>query len=279
MNIKKNILIVFFNYFYYINSCQSAVLNPHGYVAMEQRSLILISFFMMLIIVIPVILMTLFFIWKYRSVNIHGIYTPDWNKSYLIETFIWVVPICIICCLSVLSWKSTHRLEPSKPMISVIKPINIDVISLDWKWLFIYPDYKIATINEIVFPVNTPINLRITSNTVMNSFFVPDLGSQIYAMAGMISKLNLLANQSGHYKGFSSNYSGNGFSNMKFSVISSSNKQYFNQWILKIKHVPYTLKTIKMFNYLANSHNKFNTQYFSDVDCDLLNKIVKQYKN
>jgi len=222
--------------------------------------------------------MTLFFVWKYRITNLHEQYSPNWDQSHRIEILIWTIPILIIIFLAFLSWKSTHRLEPSKPLYSLVKPITIDVVALDWKWLFIYPEYNIATINEVSFPIKTPINFRITSNSVMNSFFIPALGSQIYAMAGMTTKLHLLANEPGNYKGFSANYSGRGFSDMKFSVIASSNKELFDRWVKNVKKSPHTLNTMKMFHYISKSNNKFFIQYFSHADNNLLNKIVKQFK-
>jgi cytochrome o ubiquinol oxidase subunit II len=264
--------------FLLLSGCQSSVLNPKGCISMEQSSLILTSFLVMLLIVIPVIFMTLFFLWKYRITNVHTKYSPNWDQSHSIEILIWTIPILIISFLACLSWKSAHRLEPSKPLHSLITPIKIDVVALDWKWLFIYPEYDIATINEISFPIKTPINFRITSNSVMNSFFVPALGSQIYAMAGMATKVHLLANEPGNYKGFSANYSGSGFSDMKFSVTANSNKELFDRWVKNIKQSPHTLNTMKMFHYIAKSNNKFFIQHFSHVNNNLLNRIMKQFK-
>ncbi|CAL4324535.1 ubiquinol oxidase subunit II [Buchnera aphidicola] len=263
--------------FLFLSGCQSIILDPKGYISMEQSSLIITSFLMMLLVVVPVIFMTVFFVWKYSITSKNTKYSPNWDQSHKIEIFIWVLPILIIFFLACLSWKSAHRLEPSKPIHSFVKPIEIHVVALDWKWLFIYPEYNVATINEISFPINTPIVFRITSNSVMNSFFIPALGSQIYAMAGMETKLHLLANESGYYKGFSANYSGRGFSDMKFSVIATSNKKLFDKWIKNVKKSPYTLNTMKMFHYIAFYKNKFSVQYFSHVNNDLLNKIIHQF--
>ncbi|MDE5285695.1 MAG: cytochrome o ubiquinol oxidase subunit II, partial [Buchnera aphidicola] len=156
------------------------------------------------------IFMTIYFSFKYKNSNKNQIYKPNWCESNKIEVIIWTVPILIISFLAFLTFHYTYKLEPSKHLISKYSPMRIDVVALDWKWLFIYPDYNVATINKIVFPVNRPIIFHITSNSVMNSFFIPSLGSQVYAMPGMITKLNLVANDIGIYNGLSSNYSGKG---------------------------------------------------------------------
>ena len=208
-----------------LSGCDSALLNPKGQIAMEQRSLILTAFGLMLIVVIPAILMAVVFAWKYRASNTNAKYSPNWSHSNKVEAVVWTVPILIILFLGVLTRKSTHALEPGKPIASDVKPVEIEVVALDWKWLFIYPEQGIATVNEIAFPKGTPVNFRITSNSVMNSFFIPTLGSQIYAMAGMQTKLHLIANEPGTFKGISSNFSGRGFSGMKFRAIATPIRQ------------------------------------------------------
>lgn len=261
-----------------LSACQIPLFHPKGYIALEQRSLILISFIMMLIIVVPVICMTIIFSVKYNFVN-NKKYTPDWNHSKIIELFIWIIPICIISFLAILSLKATYKLEPSRSLCTYVKPININVIALDWKWLFIYPEYHIATINQVVFPVNTPIVFNITSSSVMNSFFIPSLGSQIYAMAGMKTKLHLIGNTSGNYKGFSSNYSGHGFSDMKFRALIKINNAAFNQWISIVKGSHYSLNTMKMFHYIAIPYHKYDVEYFSNVHSGLFDEVIKKFKN
>ncbi|WP_343154143.1 ubiquinol oxidase subunit II [Buchnera aphidicola] len=257
-----------------LNGCDSMLLNSHGIVAQQESSLILISFIMMLFIVIPVFFMTIYFSIKYRASNITEIYKPNWSESKTIETIIWIIPILIISFLAYLTWNYSHLLDPKKSILSKYKPIKIDVIALDWRWLFIYPDYGVATINEIAFPKNTPVVFRITSNSVMNSFFIPSLGSQIYAMPGMITKLNLISNDLGKYKGISSNYSGRGFSNMKFTVISLPNKKIFIDWIDKIQHSPKKLNTLKKFNKVSFPNENHYVEYFSNVEKTLFDRIV-----
>ncbi|AEO08808.1 cytochrome O ubiquinol oxidase subunit II [Buchnera aphidicola str. Ak (Acyrthosiphon kondoi)] len=263
--------------FFFLSGCDSLLLNPHGTIAIEECSLILISFIMMLLIIIPVIFMTIYFSIKYRSTNINQIYKPDWSDSKKIEIVVWTIPIIIVSILAFLSWSYSHRLEPKKPIASFNNPIKIDAVALDWKWLFIYPDYNIATINEIVFPVNRPVVFRITSNSVMNAFFIPSLGSQIYAMPGMTTELNLIANNPGKYKGISSNYSGKGFSNMKFTAISVLKDLTFQNWVKKIKTSPLKLNTIKIFNALSIPDEKYSIEYFSSVKKNLFNQIISQF--
>ena len=161
------------------------LLNSKGSVGIAERNLIATSTWAMLIVVIPVIAMTLLFAWRYRATNKNAEYRPNWSHSTGIEIAIWTIPTLIILFLGVLTWKSTHELDPYRPLESSVKPINVEVVALDWKWLFIYPDLGIASVNQLALPVGTPVNFNITSDSVMNSFFIPQLGGQIYAMAGM----------------------------------------------------------------------------------------------
>ncbi|CAL4325424.1 ubiquinol oxidase subunit II [Buchnera aphidicola] len=259
-----------------LSGCDNLLLNPHGIIAKQEFSLLFISFLMMLLVVVPVIFMTIYFSVKYRASNIHAKYRPNWCDSKKIEVVVWTVPILIISFLGFLTWNYSHILDPKKPIISKYKSIEIDVIALDWRWLFIYPEYKIATINEIMFPVNRPIIFHITSNSVMNSFFIPSLGSQIYAMPGMMTKLNLIANDPGIHKGISSNYSGKGFSNMKFNAVSVLNVQDFENWIKKIKKSSKKLNTIDVFNMISLPNENHFIEYFSDVKKNLFNEILNQ---
>ncbi|QCI16126.1 ubiquinol oxidase subunit II [Buchnera aphidicola] len=278
LNYKRILKILSLTLIFFIfTGCDSGLLNPRGTIAIQESSLILISFVMMLFIVIPVIFMTVYFSLKYRSTNINEIYKPNWSDSRNLEIIVWVIPILIISCLAFLTWTYTHKLEPKKPISSVYDPIKIDVIALDWKWLFIYPDYHIATINEIMFPVNRPVSFRITSNSVMNAFFIPSLGSQIYAMPGMIEKLNLIANKPGKYQGISSNYSGKGFSNMKFTATSVSDDAFFISWIKKIKNSSKKLNTMKMFNKISIPNENYSIEYFSYVKKNLFDQIINQF--
>ncbi|WP_265449235.1 ubiquinol oxidase subunit II, partial [Aeromonas salmonicida] len=221
-----------------LTGCDMALMNPKGQIGLEQKSLILTALGLMLIVVIPVIIMAVVFARKYRASNTDAKYTPDWSHSNKIEAVVWTVPVIIVVILATITWKTSHELDPYKPLDSEVKPILVDVISLDWKWLFVYPELGIASVNELAFPVNTPVNFRVTSDTVMNSFFIPKLGGQIYAMAGMQTKLHLIANEAGKYDGISSSYSGAGFSGMKFKAIATQDQAGFDAWVAKVKQSP-----------------------------------------
>lgn len=260
-----------------LNGCNSALLDPKGQIALEQRSLILTAFGLMLIVVIPAILMAVIFAWKYRASNTDAKYSPNWSHSNKVEAVVWTVPILIIIFLGVLTWKSTHALEPAKPLASDVKPIEIDVIALDWKWLFIYPEQGIATVNEIAFPANTPVNFKVTSNSVMNSFFIPTLGSQIYAMAGMQTKLHLIANEPGTFDGISANYSGHGFSGMKFKAIATPDDETFNQWVEKVRQAPGELTTLDEFEKLAKPSEHHPVEYFSAADPKMFRQVIDKF--
>ncbi|MGP1959590.1 MAG: COX aromatic rich motif-containing protein, partial [Arsenophonus sp. NC-TX2-MAG3] len=194
-----------------------------------------------------------------------------------IELVCWTVPIIIIIILAVITWKTTHQLDPYKSLESDKKPITIQVISTDWKWIFIYPEENIGTINEIAIPVGVPINFRVTAESVMNSFFIPALGGQIYAMAGMQTKLHLIANKPGTYKGFSSSYTGHGFSDMKFNVIATPNSVIFNKWVKKVKASNKTLDSMATFNQLAKPTHNVPVTYFSSIKPNLYEELILKF--
>jgi cytochrome o ubiquinol oxidase subunit 2 len=222
--------------------------------------------------------MAVFFAWKYRATNTNATYSPNWSHSNKVEAVVWTIPILIIIFLGVLTWKSTHALEPSKPLVSDVKPVEIDVVALDWKWLFIYPEQGIATVNQIAFPANTPVNFKITSNSVMNSFFIPTLGSQIYAMAGMQTKLHLIANEPGTFDGISANFSGRGFSGMKFKAIATKDDAEFQQWVAKVKAAPNALNTMDDFEKLATPSENHPVEYFSTTNPELFKQVIDKFK-
>jgi len=251
--------------------CDYGVLNPKGSVGVAEKSLIATSTWTMLIVVVPVIALTLFFAWRYRASN------PKWAHSTAIEVVIWLIPALIILFLANLTWKSTHALDPYKPLQSNIKPINVEVVALDWKWLFIYPDLGIASINQLAIPVGTPVTFRITSDSVMNSFFIPQLGSQVYAMAGMQTRLHLIANAPGVYEGESANFSGRGFSDMKFDTLATS-PVAFDAWVKKVKASSGPLD-MNTYYTLAAPSEKSPVRYFSSVDPRLFRNIVAKYNN
>ena len=252
-----------------------SVLDPKGQVAADEKSLIITATLLMLLVVIPVIFLALYFAWKYRESNTEATYTPNWSYSHRIEAVVWAVPIAIILVLGTITWKTTHELDPYKPLESKVKPITIQVVSLDWKWLFIYPDQHIATINEIQFPANTPVNFKITSDTVMNVFFIPQLGSQIYAMAGMQTQVNLIADTPGTYDGLSTNFSGAGFPDMTFKATATSQAD-FDAWVAKVKAAPNKLG-LDNYNELAKQSQKDPVKYFSTVEPVLFAAVLDKY--
>jgi cytochrome o ubiquinol oxidase subunit 2 len=209
-------------------------MDPKGPIAADEKHLILTAFGLMLIVVIPVIIMTFMFAWKYRAGNKQASYAPKWDYSHKIEAVIWTVPGIIVLILSVLVWRSTHELTPEKPLVSTVKPMVVEVVAMDWKWLFIYPEQGVATVNRLVIPTGTPIDFHITSDTVLNSFFIPSLGGQIYAMAGMQTELNLLADTAGSYRGLNTQFSGDGFAAMHFQV-EATTPQEFQHWLKETK--------------------------------------------
>ncbi|MEZ0231672.1 MAG: ubiquinol oxidase subunit II [Methylophilaceae bacterium] len=258
-----------------LSGCDMALLDPKGQIGVDEKNLIITATLLMLIVVIPVIIMTVVFAWRYRASNKDATYTPDWSHSNKIEAIVWTVPLLIILVLGTITWETTHSLDPRKPIVSDAKPIVIQVVSLDWKWLFIYPEQGIATVNQLAFPVNVPVEFQITSGTVMNSFFIPQLGSQIYAMAGMKNTLHLIANESGTYKGISANYSGHGFSGMKFDTLVTPQED-FDAWVSKVKASSETLSAEKYAALEVKSQDN-PVELFATVKPDLYEDIVAKY--
>jgi cytochrome o ubiquinol oxidase subunit II len=213
-----------------LGGCSGGVLDPKGPIASAQRLLLINSTAIMLVVVIPVIVATLAFAWWYRSSNARATRSLDESYEGRVEFVTWSIPALTVILLGGVIWISSHQLDPRAPISGNSDPFRVDVVSLDWKWLFIYPDQGVATVNQLVIPAATPVAFRLTSATVMNSFFVPQLGSQIYTMGGMTTHLNLLADKPGEYPGFSANYSGDGFSEMRF-IVKSVPTADFNAWL------------------------------------------------
>jgi cytochrome o ubiquinol oxidase subunit 2 len=259
-----------------LSGCNGGVLDPKGQIGIDEKNLIIIATVLMLLVVIPVIVMTLYFAWKYRDTQNHEIYAPKWAHSNKIEAVVWAVPIVIVVILGVITWQSTQELDPYKPIEGKGEHLTVEVVSLNWKWLFIYPEQGIATVNELVFPANVPVEYKITSESTMNSFFIPQLGSQIYSMAGMETKLHLIANEPGTFKGFSANYSGAGFTGMKFNAIATPTKADFNQWVEQVKT---NANSLTHANYveLAKASENNPVAYYGKVDDGLFHTIVMKY--
>lgn len=259
-----------------LSGCSGGVLDPKGQIGIDEKNLIIIATGLMLLVVIPVIVMTLYFAWKYRDTQTHEIYAPKWAHSNKIEALVWAVPIVIVIILGVITWESTHRLDPYKPIEGKGKHLTVEVVALNWKWLFIYPEQGIATVNELVFPANVPVEYKITSESTMNSFFIPQLGSQIYAMAGMETKLHLIANEPGTFKGLSANYSGAGFSGMKFNAIATPTQGDFDKWVSDVKAQGHKLTKANYYA-LAKASKNNPVTYYGDVDKGLFHTIIMKY--
>jgi len=211
-------------------SCREGVLDPHGPIGRSERIILADATAIMLAVVIPVILLTLAFAWWFRADNARARYQAQLQYSGRIELITWSIPALVILFLGGIAWIGSHDLDPPKPLATEGAPVEVDVVSLDWRWLFIYPDQGIATVNELAVPAGVPIHFRLTSTSVMNSFFIPQLGSQIYTMPGMTTQLNLQADEVGSYEGLSAQFSGDGFADMHFKLLATS-PQAFREWI------------------------------------------------
>jgi cytochrome o ubiquinol oxidase subunit 2 len=223
--------------------CNTVVMSPSGDIAKQQADLITISVILMLLIIVPVMFLTVLFAWRYRKGNTKAKYEPDWDHSTKLELIIWGAPLLIIIVLGLITWITTHKLDPyrplerldaNRPIAASTKPLEVQVVSMDWKWLFIYPELGIATVNELVTPVDVPVRFKLTSSTVMNAFYVPELAGMIYTMPGMETQMNAVQNKPIVSKGISSNYSGAGFSDMHFAYKGVPQAE-FDAWVQKVK--------------------------------------------
>lgn len=214
-----------------LGGCTEGVLSPAGPIASAERQILLNSLGIMLTIVIPTILVTLGVAFWFRASNTRARYLPEFNYSGRLELLVWSIPAMTVLLVGGVAWVGSHDLDPRKPIDSAVAPVTVEVVSLDWKWLFIYPRLGIASVNRLVVPIGTPISFELTSATVMNSFFVPQLGSQIYTMSGMTTHLQLQADHPGAYPGLSANFSGDGFADMRFVVDAVPSAQ-FAQWVV-----------------------------------------------
>jgi cytochrome o ubiquinol oxidase subunit 2 len=261
----------------FLGGCSRMLLfDPKGPIGEAERFVIIAAFVLMLIVVIPVIVMVFWFSRKYRASNTKAIYMPKWSYSGKIDLAMWLLPFAIITALGFLAWSQTYDLDPFRPINSGVKPINIQVVSLDWKWLFIYPEYDIATVNQLAFPAKVPLSFRITSDTVLTSFFIPQLGSQIYAMAGRQTRLHLLADEPGTYAGHNQQFSGRGYADMHFDAIATSRAQ-FEAWVQKARQSPSKLDPDR-YAELEKPSVSYAVTYFSSVTPGLFEHIINKYK-
>ncbi|MFZ0146966.1 MAG: ubiquinol oxidase subunit II [Xanthobacteraceae bacterium] len=254
-------------------SCQG-VLDPQGPIASAERLLLINSTAIMLVVVIPVIVATLAFAWWYRASNTYATRSPDESYEGRVEFVVWSIPALTVILLGGVIWIGSHQLDPRAPISGKSDPLRVDVVALDWKWLFIYPDQGIAAVNQLVVPVGTPIDFRLTSATVMNSFFIPQLGSQIYTMGGMTTHLNLLADTPGEYPGFSANFSGDGFAEMRF-IAKAVPAGDFDAWVTQVRGSGSALDDAA-YAALAKPSKAVPPTTYRSVEPKLFDRIIEQ---
>ena len=260
-----------------LDSCSNVVLlHSEGTIGAQEGTIIYVSAGVMLLVVIPVIVMAIVFARRYRIANKKARFDPKWEGSKKLEAVIWIVPVAIVAFLGAMSWIYSHSLNPYKPIKAASAPVKIEVVALDWKWLFIYPQQGIATVNRIEFPAHVPVHFYITSATVMNSFFIPRLGSQIMTMPGGQTQLNLEAKAPGTYHGLSSNFSGAGFSGMAFKAVALKNERQFKGWVDKVRHSGKAL-TRAAYHKLAKPSRYVPATYYSAVAPHLFHSIIAKY--
>ena len=265
---------------------QLVLLNPAGDVAAQQGHMVVTATLLMLIVIVPVIALTLLFAWKYRQgnpANTEADYEPDWHHSTTLELVIWTVPLFIIIALGAVTWIGTHKLDPyrpldridaSRPVAENVRPLEVQVVAMDWKWLFFYPELNIATVNELAAPVDRPIHFELTATSTMNAFYVPDLAGMIYAMPGMQTELNAVINRAGVYKGMSSHYSGVGFSGMSFKFHGLTTGD-FDQWVKTVRAGGSALDKATYLK-LAEPSERDPVQHFAKVQTGLYEKVLNR---
>ena len=253
----------------------TGVFNPQGPIAADERDLILKAVGLMLVIVIPFLITFFVIAWKYRAGNKNAKYEPDRKHGPWRQVLLWAMPGSIILVLSVINWNATHALDPYKPLQSNVKPITIQVVALDWKWLFIYPDQNIATVNFIEFPVATPVSFQLTADAPMNSFWIPQLGGQMYAMAGMVTPLHLMASVPGEYPGKAAEINGAGYAGMTFMAKAVAPND-FDAWVNSVKQSSPAL-TVDAYNQLSAPSQDVPPSSYSGVQSGLYDNIVMKF--
>ncbi len=262
---------------------KAVVLNPAGDVAAQQGQLVITATLLMLVIIVPVIALTLFFAWKYRQGNTEAEYDPEWHHSTKLELVIWSVPLAIIIILGALTWVTTHKLDPYRPLDRIdaqrpvpagLKPLEVQVVAMDWKWLFVYPEQGIALVNELAAPVDRPIHFKLTATSTMNAFYVPDLAGMVYAMPGMQTELHGVINKAGVFPGLASHNSGAGFSGMTFKFHGLSDAG-FAQWVQQAQAEGKTLDK-STYLQLAKPSERDPVQRFARVDGDLYDRVLNR---
>jgi cytochrome o ubiquinol oxidase subunit 2 len=258
-----------------LSGCGMTLFDPKGDIGAQEKHLIVLALAIMLAVVIPVIVLTLWFAWRYRETNTRATYAPKWAHSTRIEVVVWGIPCVIVAFLAVLIWRTTHSLDPYKPLVSEVPALRVEVVAMNWKWLFIYPDLGVATVNQLAVPVDTPIAFKLTAHSLMNSFFIPQLGSQVYAMPGMQTQLHLIANHTGAYDGMSAAYSGHGFSGMNFKAAAMTRAD-FDGWLAQARASSETL-SLAAYRKLEVPSVKNTPATYAKVETGLFDAIANQY--
>lgn len=260
-----------------LSGCEKMIVfNSKGPIGQQQSQLIITAFLLMLIVVVPVFIMVIIFSRRYRASNKKANYRPDWYDSNKVEWVIWSIPVAIIIVLATLTWKYTHALDPYKPIKSEKEALQIEVISTDWNWVFIYPEENVGMVNELVIEAGRPVRFKLTSHTVMTSFFIPQLGGQIYAMAGMQTQLNLLADEPGVFFGQNIEYSGTGYHTMHFKVHAKTADEY-KAWVQEAKKSPIALNWDKYNEISGQQIENYPITTFSSVEPNLFHDVMAPY--
>jgi cytochrome o ubiquinol oxidase subunit 2 len=266
----------------WLTGCNTVVLNPSGDIAAQQAHLVVVSTLLMLLIIVPVMILICLFAWRYRKSNTSAEYKPNWDHSTKLELLIWGAPLLIVIVLGLITWIYTHLLDPyrplsrldeNRPIAAGVKPLEVQVVAMDWKWMFIYPEQGIATVNELVTPIDVPVRFHMTSSSVMNAFYIPALAGMVYTMPGMETQLNAVMNKVGVYDGFSSNYSGAGFSDMRFKY-HGVNQGDFDAWVAKTRAGGALTRT--GFSELNKPSIKHPIMHFGSVDKGLYDLILNR---
>lgn len=259
--------------YFVLSSDKALVAQPKGLVAHKQLELIITNILLMLVIIVPTYFILFFTVWKYRESNTKADYEPNRQPKTFHTALLWLLPSIIVAIMGIITWKATHELDPFKPLKSDVKPVTIQVVAMDWKWLFIYPDHGIATLNFFQFPEQTPINLALSADgSPMNSFWLPQLSGQIYAMTGMTTRLHIMADGPGEYHGRAAEINGEGLADMTFVAKSCSSKD-FETWVAEAKKSPIQL-TDDIYNELVKRSINSSIIFYSQVEQELFDKIV-----
>jgi cytochrome o ubiquinol oxidase subunit II len=259
-----------------LRSEYALVMHPKGIIAQQMLDLIFTNYLLMFIVIVPTFFVLFAIAWKYRTKNAKAQYDPEHTSSVFSELFLWLIPIPPIAVMIGITWKATHELDPYRPLVSEVAPLTIQVVAINWKWLFLYPEQKIATLNFFQIPVGTPIHLKLAAdNSPMNSFWVPQLSGQIYAMTGMITPLHFIADEAGEYAGRAAEINGEGYAAMTF-IAKASSQSDFVEWIKQVQQSPLKL-TDDIYNELIQPTQKLPVTYYSTFEEGLFKKIVMKY--